>query len=377
MNIAFVFIAEDYQVYHGAAVAFDLMKRPGITVTFYYNDPAVPRHMERIRRAYAMPPITYIQLARNPMARVIQAIRLLGLAKESVLKTNEAQLARYDAVVALEDTADILFGDTPRPQRPARILIQHGAGDRFFPSLARRRRFDLILVTGEKDKQRFLEMGIARPGHIAAPGSAKLETSRRLVETAPALFANDRPIVLYNPHKVPRLQSWSRFIEPMLRDFAAQDEFDLIVAPHVKMFKRRSERLRRRWRARSTATILIDPGSERSVDNTYTTAADIYVGDVSSQVYEFLTKPRPCVFLNPRRVRWQDDPDFLFWQLGDVIERPEQLMDAIRQAPARHRLYLQRQRDLAARSLGDTSPGASRRAADDIVAFLREGQVAG
>ena len=37
-----------------------------------------------------------------------------------------------------------------------------------------------------------------------------------------------------------------------------------------------------------------DPGSPASTDMTYTRAADIYLGDVSSQVYEFIAEPRPC-----------------------------------------------------------------------------------
>lgn len=377
MNIAFLFIAEAYQAYHGAAVALELLQRPGVSVTFYYNDPEVPHHLERIRRAYGVPPVAYVRLARSIKTKAVQAMRVFGLDKEAVLRSNEAQLALHDAVVSLEDTAEILFGDKPAPERPARILIVHGAGDRYVPSMPRRARFDLIIVQGEKMKQRFLDMGIARVGRITAPGYPKLDTSRRLVAAAQPLFANDRPIVLYNPHKVRGLQSWSSFIKPMLRDFAAQQDYNLIVAPHVKMFRRRSECARNRWRSRSTATILIDPESDRSVDNSYTTAADIYVGDVSSQVYEFLAQPRPCVFLNPHKVDWGNDPHFKFWHLGEVIERPDELMAAINRATELHPAYLEKQRELTRSSLGDTSAGAASRAASDILAFLDKGAAAG
>ncbi|WP_267397709.1 MULTISPECIES: CDP-glycerol glycerophosphotransferase family protein [unclassified Sphingomonas] len=372
MNIAFLFIAEAYQVYHGAAVALELLQIPGVNVTFYYNDPDVPHHLERIRRAYGAPAVDYVRLARSTKTKAVQTLRVFGLDKEAVLRTNEAQLARYDAVVSLEDTTEILFGGRPAAERPARILIVHGAGDRHVPSMPRRARFDLIIVQGEKMKQRFLDMGIAKPGHITAPGYPKLDTSRRLVDADVPLFANDRPIVLYNPHKVRGLQSWDRFIEPMLRAFAEQDDYNLVVAPHVKMFRRRSERRREQWRSRSTPQILIDPESDRSVDNTYTTAAAIYVGDVSSQVYEFLAEPRPCVFLNPNKVDWPNDPYFKFWHLGDVVERPEDLMDAIAQAPKRHAAYLHRQHDLTRSSLGDTSAKAATRAASDILQFLEK-----
>ena len=68
--------------------------------------------------------------------------------------------------------------------------------------------------------------------------------------------------------------------------------------------------------------ILIDTGSERCVDMTYTSAADIYVGDVSSQVCEFLETPRPCVFLNAHQIDWQNNPDFAHWHFGDVVDDP-------------------------------------------------------
>jgi CDP-glycerol glycerophosphotransferase (TagB/SpsB family) len=104
----------------------------------------------------------------------------------------------------------------------------------------------------------------------------------------------------------------------------------------------------------------------------YTRAADIYVADISSQIYEFLIEPRPCIFLNPHRIAWETNPSYAHWHLGDVITEPEQLMPAIRAAKARHPIYLERQVAMAAASLGDRSPGASRRAAKAIMEFLRE-----
>ena len=51
--------------------------------------------------------------------------------------------------------------------------------------------------------------------------------------------------------------------------------------------------------------VIVDLDSHRLNDMTYTNAADIYLGDVSSQVYEFSTQPRPCVFINAHGVAWQ------------------------------------------------------------------------
>lgn len=68
----------------------------------------------------------------------------------------------------------------------------------------------------------------------------------------------------------------------------------------------------------------------------YTRAADVYAGDVSSQVYEFLQTPRPCVFLNAHGVSWQDSPFYRHWKFGEVAGTPEEALSMIRSAPSRH-----------------------------------------
>jgi hypothetical protein len=53
---------------------------------------------------------------------------------------------------------------------------------------------------------------------------------------------------------------------------------------------------------------------------TYLRAADLYLGDQSSQVYEFINRPRPCVFLNPARAEWHGNPCYRSWTFGPVVE---------------------------------------------------------
>ena len=50
----------------------------------------------------------------------------------------------------------------------------------------------------------------------------------------------------------------------------------------------------------------------------YTNAADIYLGDVSSQIYEFIQRRRPAIFLNSHAGDWQNDPSYEFWKFGPV-----------------------------------------------------------
>jgi hypothetical protein len=103
--------------------------------------------------------------------------------------------------------------------------------------------------------------------------------------------------------------------------FADNRDYNLIFAPHVVLFKRR-------WRhgARlpkgydGCANILIDTGGLASTDMTYMRAADIYLGDASSQAYEFLLDPRSCIFLNAHDVDWRNDPDYPHFSFGQVVD---------------------------------------------------------
>jgi hypothetical protein len=368
MNIAFLYIAEAYQCYHGAAIGLELAKRPGWRVVNYHNDDETPRHLARIAAAYGAEDPECRRLRRAPATRGMQSIRILGMFKSMVLWDNRAELASYDAVFAVEDSAAFLRRIAPRPM--TLIYGPHGFGDRAAGFARLAAAFDLVLLAGSKTACRMLHEGLVRPGGYATIGPVKLETAEKLRRQHGPLFAEARPIVLYNPHKAPGLSSWPHFIRPMLDAFGRQQEFNLVVAPHIKMFRRRSARMRARWDGRSSRTILVDTASDRLLDMTYTVAADVYVGDVSSQVYEFLAVPRPCVFLNPNRLRWRNDPNFAHWHLGDVIERPDQLMDAIRAAPSRHHRYRARQEEMAQASLGDRAPGAAERGADAIAAYL-------
>ncbi len=369
MELAFLFIAEAYQCYHGAAIALQLAARPGVRMTVYVNDPETPAHLARIAQAYGAPPLEVRRLRRSWLTRALQGVRVLGMMKILVMWDNRRVLDACDAILTVEDTA--VFSRWVGIRRPKLIYSPHGAGDRQVGFTWRVGQFDLVLVSGEKLARRMLEAGLVTPGGVVVTGSVKLETAARWQGDVPRVFADDRPVVLYNPHKAPGLSSWSKFIEPMLAQFAAQARFALLVAPHVKLFRRRRQRVRDFWEARRSENILIDTGSVRSADGSYTQAADIYVGDVSSQVYEFLTVPRPCVFLNAEGVDWEGDPNFAHWTLGDVVEAPEELMPAIEAAVGRHGLYRARQVALVEASLGVQDGAASGRAADAVMAFLK------
>ena len=92
-------------------------------------------------------------------------------------------------------------------------------------------------------------------------------------------------------------------------------------------------------------------------------AADLYLGDTSSQVVEFLIRPRPCVFLNAQGVDWRATEDHGFWQCGRVVDGLADLPAALDHAFAEQSRYEAAQRGFAAEVLGDARPQATVRAA--------------
>jgi CDP-glycerol glycerophosphotransferase (TagB/SpsB family) len=189
-----------------------------------------------------------------------------------------------------------------------------------------------------------------------------------------------RPVVLYNPHVSPHLSSWYGAGRQVLDWFVEHDEYNLIFAPHVMLFERpfvvsvdrlridRPGRIEERFLR--APNIHIDLGSRASTTMAYTDRADIYLGDASSQVYEFLLHPRPCVFLNSHRLDWRDDPNFAHWRNGPVIEEVADLGDALDASCASHgALYRPIQQALFDYSFDLTDQLSSERAGRALARF--------
>jgi CDP-glycerol glycerophosphotransferase (TagB/SpsB family) len=179
--------------------------------------------------------------------------------------------------------------------------------------------------------------------------------------------------VLYNPH-FSDLGSWERFGPEVLKAFAGQDRYNLIVAPHVRLLDGKAATAR--WAGMladhaAVPHIHIDRGSDRSIDMTWTTLADVYLGDVSSQVYEFLRTPRPCVFLNAGGVDWPADENYGHWRFGPVLDSTTDLVDAIDAARANHDGFVAAQVAGFAETFSTAEEPASERAARAIADFMQ------
>ncbi len=115
---------------------------------------------------------------------------------------------------------------------------------------------------------------------------------------------------------------------------------------------------------------ICDIESFAAVDGSYTRAADIYLGDTSSQVLEFLQRPRPVVFLDAQGCDWKDNPTLSMWHLGEVVTDPAQLVPALESAQAAQPSRSEGQAAFIARQMGAADGSGPDRAAHVVLEFL-------
>ena len=365
-RVGFLFLGGAHQMLHMAPVAAELAAsgRAEVVVFALRGDrAAVAATLERFGMQAEVIPLA----TPRAFLGVNRVFARLSDFKVPGLLASRRLLAGLDALVVAERTSTLLKR-LPGP-KPRLIHIPHGAGDRAKGFEKRIRLFDHVIVAGSKDRERMIAEGLVDPANCLVSGSIKRAAVRSLLSAdgAEPLFANDRPVILYNPHFDRKLSSWDKFADALVSAVERQEDFNLVVAPHVRLRGRLSAAARRRFEARARPDkIIIDFGSQRSCDMSYTLAADIYVGDVSSQVYEFLDRPKPCLFLNAGIEYRYDDPSFAHWQLGEVIDDPAILMDALHRAVRTHPQYAERQRTAVARAMGPDGGNAVRTAANLI-----------
>ena len=286
-----------------------------------------------------------------------------------------------DVLVIAEKTSLIL--KTRHGLKDLKIVhTRHGAGDRAIGFDKASAGFDHVLVSGPKIRDRLVRDARVAPEKISIVGYPKFDVADG--GGVHPLIDPSRPVVLYNPHVSPHLSSWYKQGRQVLDWFVEHEDHQLIFAPHVMLFERpyvvtidrlrldRPGRIEERYLR--APNIHIDLGSRTSTTMAYTNRADIYLGDVSSQVYEFLVRPRPCVFLNSHGLAWRDDPNFAHWRTGPVI-RPEanlgaDLGTALAQARAEHEtVWRPVQQELFDYSFDLTDEPSSMRAAKALVRF--------
>lgn len=380
-RICFLFNHDQtHQLAHSLPIALALAARGTHEVVLAYAKDAIRAEIERQADPAVLARLTLVKLGlRRAGSQALAGAleRLVPATKLLLYRDNLDFFSGFDAVVVSEKTS-LLLKTRYGLDGLKLIHTRHGAGDRAIGFNRESAGFDLVLVSGPKIAERLMAEAGLRPEQIALVGYPKFDlcADNRFADTFPA---PDRPVVLYNPHPSPKLSSWFKHGAAVLEAFRDQDRYNLIFAPHVMLFARK-------WvvtvdppslarvnppdaASRDDPRIHIDTGSAASSDMSYTNRADIYIGDVSSQVYEFLRSPRPCLFLNSHGVVWEGDPNYLHWRAGPVLESAEGLLGAIDAAVASHPAYADAQQTLIDATFSLSDRPSAERAADAITAF--------
>ena len=333
MRIGFLFNHDQiHQVAHSLPIALALARGGrGLEIVVATTNRRLTAEVIRLGGGLVGHGVRLVELGLTRRASKLLAATteaMLPATKLLVYADNLDFFRSLDVLVVAEKTSLIL--KTRHGLDNLKIVhTRHGAGDRAIGFDKASAGFDHVLVSGRKIRDRLIHETGLDPAKISIVGYPKFDLLPVRGTTHP-LLDDGRPVVLYNPHVSPHLSSWYEAGRQVLDWFVEHDDHNLIFAPHVMLFERpfvatidklrlnRAGRIEERYLR--APNIHIDLGSRLSTTMAYTQRADLYLGDVSSQVYEFMLNPRPCVFLNTHRFAWAGDPNFGHWRAGPVIE---------------------------------------------------------
>lgn len=386
MQVCFLYNHDaGHQVAHSIGIAAALAQHhPHIRTVIAYGSPDIQAEIVKHLSQEQIGLLQWLDLSLpawanaglQPLNRLFPARRLMRLW------AGAKRLRKFDMIVSTERTC-LSLKRRWRDSGPAFAYVPHGSGDRnvaYHPAL---RDFDLMLLSGQKLVDQMEANNIAPASHCRIIGYCKFDGLKS--RTPDKFFADDKPVFLYNPHFDPVLSSWYDHGPAILDWFAAHPEYNLIFAPHVMLFYktlhispeykkgRRRPDLKPQWL--ECPNILIDTDSDRLFDMSYTLAADTYIGDMSSQVYEFLYRPRAVFFLDVHSGGrpGEGKPAYEMWQNGPVVSSADELFRCLplwQGVAAQYRAEQQRLLAYTA-DVGDPRPAAER-GAEAIAGYLTQ-----
>jgi hypothetical protein len=366
-----------HQIRHTAPIAAELADKADVTILT--SSAAQEAEVRRLLSKEVQAKIAFIRLAMRPLLRLLRPIgdRFAPFSRVAMLRDNAELLSGFDALVVPETTTTLLksrFG----LKATKLIYVPHGVSAGAPGHSNPTKLFDLVLLFGPIVRDALLKAGIVTKENSRIIGYPKFDTIDINAKTK--FFADDKPVVLYNPHFNPYLSSWYGMGEEVVRYFAGQSRYNLIVAPHIMLYQRRIHispaHKVAKWRSDLPPDLLASPnihfdfGSPNSVDMTYTLSADIYLGDVSSQIYEWIIKPRPAIFLRAHGDAPAQSKGYAHWPMGQIVDCVEDLPAALDRALPFGEEMRKIQEEVFANNFSRTAETAARRGARAILEFL-------
>jgi hypothetical protein len=368
-RLAFLVLDDIHHLHHILPIALELSSRVEFECDVYLQAKGL-NLAGKMAVGFPQHRCRFEVVSGSLLTRIKCWLRQRTIASDRIIKHLSSSLLSYDVVVSPDMDIQYLI-DKCRllPKRPWFFLTLHGLGDRPMDAFAKYMpNFDLIFLGGNKYLKRLINEGAADEEKCRIVGYPKFDL---ISAKKPRLFSDDKPVVIYNPHFARAVSSWWVWGNDIIEYFYQQQKYNFIFAPHINLFNRRLKKRDFPKKYLNAKHIIVDFGSEKSVDMTYTQAADIYLGDSSSQVYEFIRTPRPCLFLNPQQIDWRNQPHghFSSWQMGPVYENLNNLWKDFENG-LEHFPYAGIQKRLFEDTFSITTETAGARAAQAIKDFL-------
>lgn len=369
IRVGFLFLGPASHVAHAASIAFELDRMDGYeAIVFVSSDTNAEIIRDIAKQRGCAPSMEWLRA--DPLHRLIRLFKKRTHPRvRYVIHHNRQRLQSLDVLVMMDAHPIRWAPDAPRPRL---VFAGHGACIRANGHYPGMDQFDLLLLPGQTKFEQLHSRGLVEASRTRIIGYPKFDlVTPASMRSNGKLFANDRPIVVYNPHFNASQSSWTAWGKQVLDYFLGHTDFNLVFAPHLLLFGKRRRRASLPAKYLAAPNILVDLDGPSLTDMTYTVAADIYLGDVSSQVYEFVgLQPRPCIFLDPRGRSWENDDSLKMWQMGDVVSDLASLDDALRAAGLRFETYLPAQKRLAASAFDRAGQPSGQRGAQAIAGLF-------
>lgn len=317
-KIAFLYLNKTYAVYHSLSIAFELATNSNFQVnilTTPNNLPLLKQLIESHKKGIYIPIKT---LSAPRWMQIFQQTKFTSLIPEKVLFLKYKKLfSTYDAFVTT------MFGDLSLKEifgfkQAKYIWTTHGVINRAYSFNPRIKNFDLFFIVGKYEYNIRKKLNQLTPTNHAITGYIKNDVINKI--DIPVFFKNKNPTVVYNPHWEKSLTSFKIYGKQIFDFFANRSDFNLIFAPHYILTQRNPTYRQLALQYKDYPNILVDLGSERCNDMSYTKYADVYIGDASSQAMEFIFyRSRPCIYLDAHELDNNEQERPLSWDLGTVV----------------------------------------------------------
>lgn len=367
-KVAFIYFDDLHHIPHFIGVAAELSKIDNIRVDIltYSNEHKYLKYLIKLLKADN---INLVEVKTYKIRQLIDKIKKRKRPSPLFLtKHNKKIMKSYDILVFTDFKTTYFKKDN----KTKFIYLSHGSGDRAYGyNIPKLEEFDLLLLAGKKIITRSVNEGL-KDKNYKIVGYPKFDIAIAEQKNI-SIFKNSNKTILYNPHNSVELSSWYKHGFEVLEFFYHNKGYNLIFAPHINLFNDKNylspKIINKKYF--NADNIHMDLGSKKSSNMSYTLSADVYLGDVSSQVYEFIYKSRPCLFLNSNEIKWTNDSNYLHWNLGKVLSNISALENELNKIEVTHQKYKQIQKEFFKNTFDISNEiTSSKRAANEIYQFI-------